>query len=176
MRHPTTKLQSERLRLRRFRESDLETLHRFEGDPNIVRFTRLRFPKSKAESAERLKALIEKEEEREPFGVWAAELLPSGDVFSWLMLLANESGPPEIGFMTLPEFQGRGLTSEAIEMLTRHAFDELGVKEILALTDSANLVSQGLLKKIGFKEVRTFLSPDARLEQMIETKEFRMSN
>ncbi len=171
---------TDRVRLRRFRSSDIEVLFQLESNPDIVRFTRMRVPKTRSEILNRHRDLLAKEAEREPFGIWAAELRSTGEVFAWLMLLKfgeekNDGHPPEIGFMTLPEFQRRGLTAEAVSLLIQHATGNLNVSEILALTDADNLASRRLLEKLGFVEKRKILSSDAVLRRDIPTVEYRFT-
>jgi [ribosomal protein S5]-alanine N-acetyltransferase len=57
----------------------------------------------------------------------------------------------EIGYEMLPNHQGLGLTTEAVDCIVRFAFLHLALKTLLAFTHVENLPSQRLLQKNHFK-------------------------
>ena len=65
---------------------------------------------------------------------------------------------PDIGYAILPEYEGKGYTSEAAAATLSFAQNELGLEKILAITSNENIGSQKLLEKIGmtFLEKRTW--------------------
>lgn len=69
----------------------------------------------------------------------------------------------EIGFMTNPEFRRKGYAFEAMRLLLRYLFDELGLNKVMAQTGEFNEGSIALLKKLGFKQ-------DGRLRQHHEVE------
>ncbi len=64
----------------------------------------------------------------------------------------------EIGFLIAPEYRRKGYASEALRLLLRHLFEELGINKVMAQTGEYNEASIALLKKLGFKQ-------DGRLRQ-----------
>jgi ribosomal-protein-alanine N-acetyltransferase len=64
----------------------------------------------------------------------------------------------EIGFLTAPEFRRKGYTFEAVRLLLKHLFEEMGMNKVMAQTGEYNKASIALLKKLGFKQ-------DGRLRQ-----------
>ena len=64
----------------------------------------------------------------------------------------------EIGFLIASEFRRKGYASEAVRILIRHLFKELGINKVMAQTGEYNEASIALLKKLGFKQ-------DGRLRQ-----------
>jgi len=57
----------------------------------------------------------------------------------------------DIGFALLPEYEGKGYGYESSNAVLRYAIQELGMKRIVAITDSENVASQKLLEKLGLK-------------------------
>lgn len=60
---------------------------------------------------------------------------------------------PDIGFATLPEFEGKGYSFEAANALMKFGVQELELKTIFAITSDENLASQKLLVKLGLKSI-----------------------
>jgi ribosomal-protein-alanine N-acetyltransferase len=58
----------------------------------------------------------------------------------------------DIGYELNPEFQGKGLMQEAAEKVIDFAFNTVGLKMMLGVTDPRNEKSAVLLKQNGFKE------------------------
>lgn len=55
----------------------------------------------------------------------------------------------DIGYAILPQFEGKGFTSEAALMLLKYGQTQLNLNPIYAITSQKNLKSQHLLNKIG---------------------------
>lgn len=62
----------------------------------------------------------------------------------------DEKGIVEIGYGIYPEYEGRGLTTEAVRAMTQWASEQPGVLRIEAETDPQNVASQKVLRKAGF--------------------------
>jgi RimJ/RimL family protein N-acetyltransferase len=59
-------------------------------------------------------------------------------------------GAAEIGYWTRPEGRGRGLTSRAVVLASRWAFDELGLAVIEWYADTDNPASRRIAEKAGY--------------------------
>jgi len=66
----------------------------------------------------------------------------------------------DIGFALLSDYERQGYASEAAFRVRDAAFEEFGMKEIIAITDQRNLASQNLLEKLGMSRVGTTRVPD----------------
>lgn len=62
----------------------------------------------------------------------------------------------DLGFAFLPEYEGQGYAFEASARLLRAAFDEFGLYQIHAITNTDNRAAQGLLEKLGLKNMGIF--------------------
>jgi RimJ/RimL family protein N-acetyltransferase len=69
-------------------------------------------------------------------------------------------GPPdpsrevEIGYGLNPEYQNRGLMTEALQAMCRWALGQQGVSAVVAETEKVNVPSQRVLEKTGFVAFR----------------------
>lgn len=59
----------------------------------------------------------------------------------------------EIGFVIDRKFRQKGYAKEAVELLLKYSFNELGLTEIWASTEDTNQAPQKLLEKLDFKYV-----------------------
>lgn len=57
----------------------------------------------------------------------------------------------EIGYFIKKENRGKGYATESCKLIINYGFDKLKFRKIYADTDADNLISQKLLKKLGFK-------------------------
>jgi RimJ/RimL family protein N-acetyltransferase len=160
-------LYTARLRLRRFQSSDLENMIELESNPEIMKFTPARVPFAAEQSAERLKNTVEKNDEREPLGIWAIEELSSRNFVGWIMLMMTRHDQPEVGYMIVQRHWGKGYATEATGRIVDYGLNELGHGGILATIDPDNQLSRRVLQKLGFKYLRTILLPHKLLQQEV---------
>ena len=141
-------LLSARLRLRPFNHSDFENLRQLDSDSDIMKFTPAKVPQTREQSIERLERYIKMG------GVWAVELKESGEFIGWFMLIETDLEFPEIGFMIVKKFWGRGLATECARTLIDYGLNILRHKGISGRVNSDNVISIQVMKKLGFQLVR----------------------
>ena len=144
-------LDTARLILRRWRDSDREPFARINADPRVMEF----FPSTltRVESD----ALIDRAEEnyaRHGFGPNALELRATGELvgFTGLFVPAFEAHfTPcvEIGWRLAAEHWGKGLATEAARAVLDDAFTQLHLAEIVSFTATTNTRSQRVMKRLG---------------------------
>jgi ribosomal-protein-alanine N-acetyltransferase len=143
-------IELQRLRLRRFKLSDLPNMIELESDPDVMKFTPSRVPLSAERSKERLQDLISKEFVNGDLGAWAAEFKDTGDFLGFFMLLKRDLEFTELGFMIVKRHWGKGLTAEAARGLVDYGFTKLNLQGISAATTQDNFASKRVLAKVGF--------------------------
>ncbi|MFY7864181.1 GNAT family N-acetyltransferase [Roseateles sp.] len=57
----------------------------------------------------------------------------------------------EVSYLLLPEYWGQGHASAAVRQVMVHAFGSLGLRRLVAETQSANAASVRLLERLGFQ-------------------------
>lgn len=66
---------------------------------------------------------------------------------------------PDLGFAVLPDYEGKGLTTEASKTVLGYGFNMLKMENIFGITNPNNFASQRILEKLGFERLR-LLKPD----------------
>jgi [ribosomal protein S5]-alanine N-acetyltransferase len=72
----------------------------------------------------------------------------------------------DIGFAFLPQFVGKGHGFEASRATLAYTFNTLKIKRVIAIVDPENVVSIGLIKKIGLV-FEKMIYPDHKEELML---------
>jgi RimJ/RimL family protein N-acetyltransferase len=75
-----------------------------------------------------------------------------------LLAAAGYFGPPsdgsvEVGYSVIPEARGRGYATEIVDALVGRAFEEPGVRVVIAHTVDSNVPSTRVLLRCGFRRV-----------------------
>lgn len=152
-------LESERLRLRRFRASDLETFLAYRADPQVARYQGWEdYTRADAQ------AFLERQLAVVPGtpgcrAQIAIERKDTGAMIGDLYLFTPEDEPPwaQIGFTLQRASQGRGYATEAVRRLLDHAFGPLARHRVTALADAANARSIALLERVGMRREAHFV-------------------
>lgn len=84
-------------------------------------------------------------------GVWAIRSAETPDSLAGLLWLAphHQTTDTEVSYVLLPEATGRGHATDAVRRALRHAFGNLGLKRVVAETQTRNLRSVRLLERVG---------------------------
>lgn len=86
------------------------------------------------------------------FGLWRVSLKESGVPIGMCgILLRAELDGPDLGFAFLPDYHRQGYANEAVQATVQFAQKELAMKQLLAIVQSDNAASIGLLKKNRFR-------------------------
>jgi RimJ/RimL family protein N-acetyltransferase len=150
---PTAAVETERLTLRRWVETDREPFVRMNRDPSVMEF----FPGllSRGQSDAMVDG-IEAHFEEKGFGLWAAELRENADFIGYIGLAiprfeAAFTPCVEIGWRLAPAYWGRGLATEGARAVVRHAFEALGLQALVSFTVPANVRSRGVMVRLGMR-------------------------
>jgi RimJ/RimL family protein N-acetyltransferase len=147
-------VETARLRLRAFRENDLDAHATMLGDPEIVRFLGGQVA-TREETWRRLLggaglwAVL-------GFGYWAIEERETGAYLGQIgfsdfkrEMTPSIEGLPEIGWMLATSAQGKGIATEAAQGALGWADAALPGRRVVAIIDAANLASIRVAEKIG---------------------------
>lgn len=147
-------IQTDRLRLTEFAESDAESLFRLRSHPEVARFQGW-VPECLREAEEYLgeNLAVDLEAPGQWFQV-AIRLRSGGALVGDIGLHARdpEHGQFEIGFTVDPEHQRRGYGQEAVRAALGALFEDLGAHRVVASVDPRNEASMALLPKLGFRK------------------------
>ena len=148
---PQPELSSSRLHLREVREDDAAALFAIHSDARVMRYWS--YPAwTELAQAEQKIADIQRQRRELDMLVWAiadadTDLLIGSSAIFYMDLTQARA---EIGYSLHPDWQGRGLASEALQLVLGYAFNELGLRRIEADIDPRNLPSCRLVERFGF--------------------------
>ena len=146
-------LQTKRLILRGWRESDTESLYRYAQNPHIGPIAGWQPHTSIEDSREIIKNVLSADE------TYAVVLKQTGEAVGSIGLMTSKSeihsvemteNEGEIGFWIGEPFWGQGLIPEAVNELLRHAFEDVGLAEVWCGYYDGNEKSKRVQEKCGF--------------------------
>jgi ribosomal-protein-alanine N-acetyltransferase len=143
-------LDTPRLLLRPFAASDAVLVHRVYSDPDVMRYVATG-PMADLAVTERLLADYAAHQERHGFSFWAVIERASGALIGDAGLYRTPVGEVELGYTLGADWWGRGYATEAASRWLETAFDELGIEEVVALAEPANVASLHVLDKLGMR-------------------------
>ena len=144
-------LQTERLTLRRWEETDAESLYEYASDPDVGPIAGWPPHKSIEESREVIRnvfcgaecyAICEKGSGK---AIGAIELKLNGHTD-----MTEKNDECELGYWLGKPFWGRGYMPEAAEEMLRHGFEDLGMNIIWCGYYDGNSKSERVQEKVGF--------------------------
>ena len=146
-------IETERLRLRNWREEDAEPFIRHLNTPAVMRWLGgVRTPEQQRESVR--ERFISWQEEF-GFTFWVVERKQDGELLGFCGLkIADDPESPvegelEIGWRLREDVWGQGYAKEAAMASLDYAFDTLGAERVVALTVQGNEPSWGLMVRLG---------------------------
>jgi len=148
-------LETERLRLRPFRESDAPMILELLNDPGWLRFIGDRKVRSLDDARGYLRKLHETYE-RHGFGLYMVERKDDREPLGMCGLVKRDTLPdPDLGFAFLERHRGAGYAQEAARATLGHAANDLGLARLAAVATPDNSRSASLLEKLGFRREST---------------------
>ena len=148
---PFPVIETERLVLRRITNDDVHEVFELRSNPETMKF----IPRPLVRTTEDALAHIAMIEEKivTNTGInWGITLQDSPKVLGIIgyYRMQPENHRAEIGYMLLPEFHGKGITTEAVKRLITYGFDDLKLHSIEAVIDPENFASEKVLQKCNF--------------------------
>ena len=152
---------TERLVLRRWRDSDRGPFAALNADPETMQY----FPATLDRAAsDAFVDRIESRFEEQGYGLWALEVIATGDFIGYTGLNPMIEGVPgaggmEIGWRLAKHAWHHGYATEAATAALGVAFDGAGLAEIWSITAVINEPSQAVMRRIRMTEVARFDHP-----------------
>ena len=156
-------LESERVRLRQWVESDVSGFIRLNSDPDVMQY----FPKTLTEKeSEEFVSVMSSIIDKQGWGFWAAELKPSQEFIGFVGLNSPRTIFPfspcvEVGWRLHKEYWGNGYATEAGRISLAYAFDILKIDEVVSFTTESNSKSRKVMERLGMENTNeNFKYPD----------------
>jgi RimJ/RimL family protein N-acetyltransferase len=156
-------VETERLRLRQFREPDFEPYLRIESNPDV----RQSFHRVGAPSRDEIwrgMAMLAGVWTIKGYGYWAVELKATGEFIGRVGVWFPAWYPEiEAGWLIAREHWGSGYATEAGAEALRQAFGTLGVDHVSSLIHPDNAASRRVAEKLGGTLEKTFMLGEEEL-------------
>ncbi len=146
-------LETDRLILRSWRESDLLPMVAINQDPKVCEY----FPEiGNRDTTIALIDRIIKHDEENGFSLYAVEIKASGEMIGFLGLMkpsfdAHFTPAIEIGWRLSSQHWNQGFATEGAKVVLQHAFTDLNLDEVVSFTALNNQASRRVMEKIGMK-------------------------
>jgi aminoglycoside 6'-N-acetyltransferase len=154
-----TQIQTARLHVRRFQDSDLSAFLEYRNDPEVARYQGW---DSILES--NASAMINELRHTEPGvpGQWfqfAIELKETGHLAGdcGLCVLVQDARQAQLGITLARAYQGQGLAAEAVSAVLDYAFINLDLHRVVATVDVENTRSAALMERVGLRREGHFI-------------------
>lgn len=149
--HPFINLETERLLLRRIDINDVEEVLAMRGNPETMKYIPRPLAKTKEDALEHI-AMIEEKIQSNVGINWGITIKGNNKIIGIIghYRIQPENHRAEIGYMSLPEFNGKGYITEAIKIVVAYGFEHMNLHSIEAIIDPDNIASERVLQKKWF--------------------------
>ena len=169
-------LKTERLLICDHKPEDLEHMHPLMSDPVAMYYLEDIWTYDIEDTRRNLEAAISEatSEKRVKYFFSMIEIKSNrymGEIGFTTRLDTPEGKVVNLGYFILPEFWGRGFTTEAASEVIRYAFEEAGVVKIETGCIKDNAASEKVMQKLGMikeAEFRNYVWHDNRLKDRVE--------
>ncbi|MFJ2767236.1 GNAT family N-acetyltransferase [Streptomyces sp. NPDC087300] len=148
-----TEIRTPRLLLRRWHDDDLAPMADINADPRVMRWTD-EGPSGDLDATAEAIERWEEEWDDEGFGLFAVELLASGELAGFTGLFVPEFLPEAgsdvaISWRLGAQFWGQGYASEAAQATLEFALQDRGIDRVIAIDRLGNEASANVIRKLG---------------------------
>lgn len=145
-------LESNRLILNQFSKEDKNVVFFLKSDREVNKYIKRDFYVD-IKQAEDFIELINNNFAEDKSYSWALRLKDQPEMIGSICLwnFSDDKKTAELGYDLKPEFHGKGLMTEAVELILDYGFSHLKLQQIEAFTSFKNAPSIALLEKFGFK-------------------------
>lgn len=152
-------LKGERIKLRAFREDDLDDFYNYAKTPGLGEAAGWFHHKSKEESKEILDTFIKDKNilaiEKDGRVIGSIGIHKYDEEFFDNL---TDKKAAELGFVLATDFQNQGIMTEALEILISYLFDEVGLEALVGGFYRGNFISKKIHEKLNYKYYSSHLT------------------
>lgn len=152
---------SQRLGFQDWKTTDIDLLCKINSDENVMRF----FPSTKTKKeTEDFINKMQHEYQKNGFCYFAVEILDTNEFIGFIGLseqifISDFTPAIDIGWRLHPDFWNKGYATEGAKRCLEFGFQQIKLKEIIAIAPKINLPSINVMQKIGMQKVKDFKHP-----------------
>jgi [ribosomal protein S5]-alanine N-acetyltransferase len=163
----TFRLDTDRLHIRPWRESDRPALERMARDEEMMRY----ITRGRTWSDEEIDELLERQSghlQKHGICFGAAVLSETGEVVGMVGMQPHDDGQFELGWWIWKDHWGHGYAAEAAAAFVEYARNVMGLGRLVAVIDPPNVASRRVAEKLGmrFECIKSARETNARREDM----------
>ena len=149
--NPFHNLETERLILRRVDKNDIKEVLALRSNPETMKYIPRPLLKNDEDALAHIAMIDEKIESNEGIN-WAITIKGDPKLIGVIghYRIQKEHYRAEIGYMILPEYNGKGIVTEAVREAVKYGFEVMKLHSIEAVIEPDNLASAKVLEKNGF--------------------------
>ena len=151
-------LESERLIFRQLKDSDAPEVFKLRSNPDNMKYIPRPLLKNEDEAVAMIHMMNAKIAENTDIN-WAVCIKNTDKIIGFMGFYRTqpENYRTEIGYMILPEYEGKGYVTEAVKTMLNYAFNSVGFHSVDAVIDPDNIGSEKVLLKNGFRKEAHFI-------------------
>ncbi|MFE8956405.1 GNAT family N-acetyltransferase [Streptomyces althioticus] len=158
-----TEIRTPRLLLRSWHHDDLAPMADINADPRVMRWVDDGSVRDLDDTAEEIERW-EEEWDEEGFGLFAVELLASGELMGSTGLSVPEFLPEVMPAVAISwrlgsQFWGQGYASEAAHATLEFALQDRGVDRVISISRVGDTASENVIRKLGMVPERETVHP-----------------
>ncbi|MFF1741204.1 GNAT family N-acetyltransferase [Streptomyces mirabilis] len=158
-----TEIHTPRLLLRRWSDDDLVPMADINADPRVMHWIDDGSVRDLEYTAEAIEQW-EEEWDEEGFGLFAVELLASGELAGFVGLSVPEFLPEVLPAVAISwrlgsSFWGQGYASEAAQATLEFALQDRGLDRVISITRPGDDASENVIRKLGMTPERETTHP-----------------
>lgn len=164
-------LTTERLRLRPWRDDDVDALTVIDGDPKVMRY----IGDGSVRTRQQTEAAIERMRrgwQDNGFGIFAIETRDTATMIGWTGLAIPKFLPEvlpavEVGWRLNRRYWGQGFATEAARRVLRFGFDDARLDRIVSICHVDNHASVKVMTKLGMRRDRVTTVPSVNVQAYV---------
>lgn len=152
--NPSPILTTKRTYLLSPQELTFAQIRTLDSDPDVMRYIGTGETRTKEKSKSWLEAK-HKDYSKHGFGLMPAYLKTDNTFIGWAGLIPlDNTAKIEVGYRFAKCHWGKGYATEITKTIVEYAKNQLGIDDLVAITDPANDASKHVLEKCGFKYMK----------------------
>ena len=155
----TFPLETTRLILRYFKQTDLKPFVAYRNDKEVAKFQAWKFPYPEEDATQFIKGMADDLHFPGSWHQFALELKATGEMIGDVAMRESTDYHRQhhIGYTLARSHWGKGYATEAVTRLLDYLFFELSAHRIVADCDTDNISSFRLLERLGFRREAHFV-------------------
>lgn len=160
----TTIFETDRLRVRKLKTTDLKFFDELQGNPNVMKFVNPKVGNYKENKKElnRLISLYEKKENK--FLILAVELKSKNQLIGTVALVRTDENENEIGYRFIERCWEQGFGKEVVPGLIEYCRVS-GLSSLVAYASYKNVASLKIIEHNGFSYIKDYFAKDIKQQE-----------